>query len=214
MPFSNKSVQKYVAKHDTTKKKVIVEEMIDLLPVLKKYKNQTQKALDVYKKAIELRQKYYSLGGRNFEKYVEKNLDELKIKYKTQVSIDEKGIIFQMIGQKLKNKEYKFLARIDFVISPKKRVFPKLGQHISELIVIEAKTTSKERWVQTEWTKGKKTTPFMFFYLTLGTDYPAIARFKLTEKRYIISDDYKGGEEDKIISYDDFSIFLRAFMGY
>ena len=138
MPFSNKSVQKYVAKHDTTKKKVIVEEMIDLLPVLKKYKNQTQKALDVYKKAIELRQKYYSLGGRNFEKYVEINLDELKIKYKTQVSIDEKGVIFQMIGQKLKNKEYKFLARIDFVISPKKRVFPKLGQHISELIVIEA----------------------------------------------------------------------------
>ena len=214
MPFSNKSVRKYVEKHDTTKKTVIVDEMIEILPVLKKYKNQTQKALDIYKKAIELRQRYYSLGGRNFELYVEKNLTELKIKFKTQVSIDVKGIIFQMIGQKLKDKTYKFLARIDLVISPKKNVFPKLGDHISKYIVIEAKTSSKERWVQTEWTKQKNCIPFMFYYLTLGTDYPPIGRFKLSDKRYIISDDYKQKEEDKIISYDDFSIFLRAFMGY
>ena len=123
---------------------------------------------------VSLFQSNQSKGGSFLETSTEEYLQENKIPFVRQVSIDRSGII-------IKRDSENTVAILDIVIGS-----PKLGDSIRDFIVLSSKTSSRERAKQDEWTKIIK--PKLFIYFTASKDYPSPAKFNESDIRKIITD--------------------------
>jgi hypothetical protein len=133
--------------------------------------------INLYNKSISIHQKNMQNYGNFLENDILTNiLDNNRIPYKKQVTINNDGII---IGYN--QKKQKCFHIIDFIIGNNIEI----GKSIIEYIVISCKTTCRERWTQDNW--SKKIIPKLYILLTISDDYPLSNRFQENEKRKIIS---------------------------
>jgi len=180
------------------KKSKILEE----LEIYKEYMNDDN-IINFYDKCVSIHQK----NIKGYGDYLENNilstfLDRNNINYKTQVTIDNNGII---IGFNIKKN--KCFHIVDFVIGND----IEKNKSITDYIVISCKTTCRERWTQDEW--SLKYIPKLYILITISNDYPPSARFIENENRKIITcipknkDDrkYKLNFNDLIYELDYFS---------
>ena len=125
-------------------------------------------------------------------------LNEYKISYKQQVTIDKNGII---LGSHFRgNKSY---HTIDFVIGD-----VILGSSILEYTVISCKTSCAERWSQDNW--SFTLVPQLFILLTLSDSYPKSERFREGINRKIVTCNPKLSDDMKYkLSFDDLINLLK-----
>ena len=109
------------------------------------------------------------IGGW-WERCIENILKENQIPYKTQVFIDPNGFVCDScLG-----------TRIDIVVGD-----VSLGKHISELIMISTKTSSKDRWKEDLWTLTQ--VPKLYVLAVINDKYPPPKTFKESSCRKILS---------------------------
>lgn len=125
---------------------------------------------DIYKTSISLRQSYVCKSGKNLEKVLEIYLETLKIPFKREINIDETGMIVS----------YTSFHKIDFVLGN-----PKMGDSITDYIIISCKKTCRERWMEDSWTLNIPPKKYILF--TKANDYPNSTKFMENERRKIIT---------------------------
>jgi hypothetical protein len=135
--------------------------------------------LDIYNECISLHQSRQQGNGNFLEKHICEFLTDNKISFKSQVSIDGKGLI---IGFNIKAGAAHV---VDIVIGDNIIV----GKSITEFVVISCKTTCRERWTQDKWSMVYN--PCMFILATLSNDYPPSKRFNESDTRKIITSNPK-----------------------
>jgi hypothetical protein len=158
---------------------------------IKKYEDWTdEEILQAHSVHFSVIQSMKSKSGSSLENIIEGYLEEYKIPFKRQVSIDKYGKIN-------KRSPTETFALPDIIIGS-----PEIGESISNYIVLSLKTTSRERAKQDDWTKTFP--PKLFLYITAGNDYPAPEKFNESETRKIITDRPKTIDNRKFkLGFDD-----------
>ena len=124
-----------------------------------------------------------SKNGSNLENIISVYLSDNGIKHCRQVPINREGFI---------TVKKDSISLIDFVIGENVPV----GTHIREYIVISAKKSCRERWLQDEWTFTNQPRKYILF--TLSNDYPEpISKFREGERRKIITQKAKNVDKRK-----------------
>jgi len=114
---------------------------------------------------------FQSKGGKFLESHIETLLTNAGIPFKSQVHLNSDGVIVESHGCTVP----------DIVFG-----VPRVGDHISNYIVLSLKTTSRERAkLDTAWTS--KHPPKLFLYGTLEEDYPQPTTFEEGPTRKIIT---------------------------
>jgi hypothetical protein len=147
---------------------------------------------EIYKQSVSIRQSQVSRNGAFLENTICEQLNRDNISFKTQVTIDQTGVI---IGFNFKKKCHHI---IDIVIGNDICE----GKHITDFIVLSCKTTCRERWTQDNWSFIHK--PKLYLLLTINNDYPSSKRFQEDDARKIITTKPKI-KDDRLskYSYDD-----------
>lgn len=146
-----------------------------------------------------------SKNGRNLENLVREILTAHQIPFRTQVTIDERGLIAD--GEHKRNKCHHI---VDFVIGDAIDA----GKSITEFQVVSCKTTARERWKQDDWTLRQ--VPLKYLFLTLSDDYPSKDKFGESEIRKIITCKPKPAKKDDrvyLLHLDDLVRELQGNLG-
>ena len=170
--LTNEYILSEIQKNKELKTSKIINELKKIVPEI----NDTV-IIELYNKSISIHQSKNQGNGSFLENDILiKFLDENKISYKKQVTIDKSGII---IG--FNKKREKCYHVVDFVIGENIEI----GKNIVDYIVISCKTTCRERWTQDDW--SFTIIPKKYILLTISDDYPNSERFRENEKRKIIT---------------------------
>jgi hypothetical protein len=147
----------------------------------------------LYDKSISIFQSRKCKSGKQFESVIEEMLTHEKIPYRTQVAINEQGIILGF-GTLVGNQAHV----VDIVIG---RGF-EIGKSITDFTVASCKTSSRERWNQDEWSTTHK--PKLYLLCTLSDDYPQPKKFKEDSTRKIVTLNPKKKDARKYtLDFDD-----------
>lgn len=170
--FNNEYILSKIEENKKTKNLNIIQDLKKLAPSLS-----DNELLELYNKSISIHQSKIQGNGDFLENDILVSiLDENKISYKKQVTIDKSGII---VG--FNKKKEKCYHIIDFVVGEN----IELGKSITEYKVISCKTTCRERWTQDDWSYIYP--PNLYILLTISNDYPSTRRFREYTKRKIIT---------------------------
>ena len=170
--FNNEYILSKIEENKKTKNLKIVQDLKKIAPSLS-----DNELLKLYNKSISIHQSKIQGNGDFLENDILVSiLDENKISYKKQVTIDKSGII---VG--FNKKKEKCYHIIDFVVGEN----IELGKSITEYKVISCKTTCRERWTQDDWSYTYP--PNLYILLTISNDYPSTRRFREDTKRKIIT---------------------------
>lgn len=124
--------------------------------------------------SVSLFQQKKQVHGCLLEDIISSYLSHYGIRHFRQVPVDSEGRVCSKECSK---------TLVDFVISAQALC---TGQHVRELVVLSAKKSCRERWLQDEWTRVHA--PKMYILLTLSPDYPDPRhRFKESPNRLIIT---------------------------
>lgn len=135
-----------------------------------------EQILELFNKSVSIFQSNKSSSGKKFESEIEKILDNERIPYQKQVSIDKNGVIIGT-GTKVDGVAHV----IDIVVGDGIVI----GANITEFIVISCKKSVRERWNQDEWTRTYP--PKLYYLSTASDDYPEPQKFGESSKRKIVS---------------------------
>ena len=170
--YDDTYVLKKLQENSINKKLHIIKKLKKLAPLL----NDTE-LLTLYEKSVSIHQSKNNGNGNFLENIILATiLDDNKIIYKKQVTINKEGII---IG--FNEKKGKCYHVIDFVIGDN----IKTGESIISYAVISCKTTCRERWTQDDW--SFIIPPKLYILLTISNDYPSSLRFRENICRKIIT---------------------------
>lgn len=206
--YSNEHILSLIKTNKNDKESKIIERVKNIVPLLI-----DTKILEVYDTIISIHQSSNSNNGKFLENIVIKILEEHKIHYRKQVTIDSTGII---VGFNIKkNKCYHV---IDFVIGENIEE----NKSISEFKVISCKSTCRERWTQDDW--SLTFAPILYVLLTMSNDYPLSFRFRESTRRKIITCLPKRNDDRKYVlnfeniieemSRDSVSLFTTSVHNY
>lgn len=146
--------------------------------------------LELFNKSVSISQSNKCSSGKKFESEIEKILDNERIPYQKQVSIDNNGVI---IGT---GTNVDGVAHVlDIVVGD--GIF--IGANITEFIVISCKTSVRERWNQDEWTKTYP--PKLYYLSTVSDDYPQPQKFDESSKRKVVTIQPKV-KDRRVFDYD------------
>ena len=167
--FNNSFILSKIKENNILKETNTINELKKIIPSID---NNT--ILQLYNTSISIHQNKMQKNGNFLEKILIDFLEKNNISYKTQVSINEFGIIIG-INEKV------CYHIIDFVIGSNIEI----NKSISNYTVISCKTTCRERWTQDDWTFTLK--PKLYILLTISNDYPSSVRFREDTNRKIIT---------------------------
>ena len=177
----------------------LLEKQDDIVANLKrKYSNIDEAILlDIYNTSVSTHQSNKSKNGSFLENYIGNMLSENGISFKTQVTIDNTGMI---IGYGIRDKCYHI---VDIVVGN-----CEVGKSITEYSVISCKTTCRERWTQDDWSLTYS--PKLYILATLSKDYPVSSRFAESVTRKIVTTTPKA-KDDRVykLSFDNLIAELR-----
>jgi hypothetical protein len=169
---NNQYVLSKIEENKTSKKLKIIEELKSIAPSLS-----DDDLLKLYNKSISLHQSKVQMNGNFLENdIVVPLLNENKISYRKQVTINKSGII---IG--FNEKRDTCYHIIDFVIGENIEI----GKSITEYKVISCKTSCRERWTQDDW--SYMFSPKLYILATISDDYPPTSRFREGINRKLIT---------------------------
>jgi hypothetical protein len=170
--FNNQYVLSKIAENKLIKNELIIQELKIIAPLF----NDVE-LLQLYNKSISIHQSKIQGNGNFLENDILVGiLDENKIPYKKQATINQLGTI---VG--FNEKKVKCYHIIDFVIGENIEI----GKSITEYKVISCKTTCRERWTQDDW--SYTFIPKLYILLTISDDYPPSTRFREDAQRKIIT---------------------------
>ena len=170
--FNNQYVLSKIKENKLQQSLKIIEKLKTIAPLLS-----DDDLLLLYNMSISIHQRKIQRNGNFLEDHILVNiLDKNKIGYRKQVTINKSGTI---VG--FNTKSNKCYHIIDFVIGEDIKV----GNLISEYIVISCKTTCRERWTQDDWSYAF--VPKLYILLTISDDYPPSVRFREEVNRKIIT---------------------------
>lgn len=170
--FNNQYVLSKIAENKLIKNELIIQELKIIAPLF----NDVE-LLQLYNKSISIHQGKIQGNGNFLENDILVGiLDENKIPYKKQATINQLGTI---VG--FNEKKVKCYHIIDFVIGENIEI----GKSITEYKVISCKTTCRERWTQDDW--SYTFIPKLYILLTISDDYPPSTRFREDAQRKIIT---------------------------
>lgn len=170
--FDNKFVIDKMEENKKKKKEKIINELKSIVGSLTE-----EEAIELFNKSISLHQSSVQGNGSFLEnEIIAMYLEQSKIEYKQQVTINNKGII---VGFNEKKKRCYHI--IDFVVGDDIQK----DKSITEFCVISCKTTCRERWTQDDWTFSFP--PRKYILLTISNDYPKSERFREKKERKIIT---------------------------
>jgi DNA (cytosine-5)-methyltransferase 1 len=169
--FNNNYVLSKIEENKKSKKLKIIHNLKKIVPLL----NDTE-ILQLYDESISLHQSKNKRTGDFLENILVSVLEQNKVPYRGQVTIDKYGLISGF--NEKKNKCYHI---IDFVIGNDIKV----GKPITDYKVISCKTTCRERWTQDNWSYAFP--PKLYILLTISNDYPSSERFREDINRKIIT---------------------------
>ena len=167
--FNNNFILSKIKENNISKETNTINELKKIIPLID---NNT--ILQLYNTSISIHQNKMQKNGNFLEKILIDFLEKNNISYKTQVSINESGIIIG-INEKV------CYHIIDFVIGSNIEI----NKSITDYTVISCKTTCRERWTQDDWTFTLK--PKLYILLTTSNDYPSSVRFREDTNRKIIT---------------------------
>ena len=149
-----------------------------------------EQILELFNKSVSIFQSNKCTSGKKFESEIEKILDNERIPYQKQVSIDKNGVIIGT-GTKIDGVAHV----IDIVVGDGIVI----GANITEFIVISCKKSNKERWKQDEWTKTYP--PKLYYLSTVSDDYPQPQKFDESSKRKVVTIQPKV-KDRRVFDYD------------